>query len=106
MLGDADGISAGRIHDQHALAGGGVEVDVVDAHAGASDHYQALGVLQQLSRHLRRAAHQQSIGVAYFHGDLALGLREIHDLPRRVRLQNSDDVVGNAVCNEDFHTAF
>jgi hypothetical protein len=35
VFGHADGVSAGSVHDQDALARGGVEIDVVDAHSGA-----------------------------------------------------------------------
>ena len=59
---------------------------------------RSLGAFEQLGRHLRRAAHEQGVGVANFVGDLALGLGEIHDLPGRIGLQDFDDVVGNAVC--------
>ena len=103
VLGDADGVSAGSVHDQHALARGGVEVDVVDADAGASDHEQTRGAIEKLGRHLRRAAHQQGVGVADFVRDLALGLGKIDDLPGRIGFQDFDDAVGNAVCNKNFH---
>ena len=40
-LGDGDRRAAGRVHHHDAAAGGGVEVHVVDADAGAADHLAA-----------------------------------------------------------------
>ena len=88
VLGHADGVSAGRIHHQDALARGGVEVDVVHADAGAADDAQALGLVEQFGRDLRRAAYQQRIRVADFVVDFALGLGKVDDIPRRISLQN------------------
>ena len=106
VFGDADGVSAGRIHDQHALARGGVQVDVVHAHAGAADHAQILRFFQQLGGHFRRAANQQRVRVANFLRDLAFRLGKIHHLPGRIRLQNCNDVFGNAVRHQNFHFVF
>ena len=50
LLGGADGVAAGRVHDDDALARGGGDVDVVDADAGAHDGPQLAGILQQLAR--------------------------------------------------------
>ena len=41
MLGDADAVGARRIHHEDAARGGGGDVDVVDAGAGAGDHPKA-----------------------------------------------------------------
>ena len=40
VLGDRDGVAAGSVHHHDAALGGGVEIDVVHAHAGASDDAQ------------------------------------------------------------------
>ena len=40
VLGGGDGIAEGRVHDDDALGGGGLDVDVVDADAGAADHLE------------------------------------------------------------------
>ncbi len=106
VLGHADGVPAGRVHDQHAFARGGVEIHVVNTHAGAPDDDQALGGVEQFGGHFRRAAHQQGVRVADFVRDFALRLGKIHDLPGRIGLQNFDDVVGNAVCDKNFHGVF
>ena len=37
MLGGGDGIAEGRVHDDDAARGGGRDVDIVDADAGAAD---------------------------------------------------------------------
>ncbi len=43
MFAGGGGVAAGGVHDDHALAGGGGAIDVVDAHAGASDHLELGG---------------------------------------------------------------
>ncbi len=103
VFGHADGVSAGRVHDEHALARGGVEVHVVHAHAGAADHAKAFGLVQQLGRHLRRAADQQRIRIANLILDFPFRLGEIHDVPRGIGLQNSHHAFIDAVCNQNFH---
>ena len=50
LLGGADGVAAGRVHDQDALARGGGDVDVVDADAGPDDDAQAAGLVQHRQR--------------------------------------------------------
>ena len=40
VLGGGDGIAEGRVHDDDALGGRGLDVDVVDADAGAADHLE------------------------------------------------------------------
>ena len=48
LLGGADGVAAGRVHDDDALARGGGDVDVVHADAGADDGPQLAGVFEQV----------------------------------------------------------
>ena len=50
VLGGADGVAAGRVHDDDALARGGGHVDVVDADAGPDDGAQLAGVFEQARR--------------------------------------------------------
>src|SRR5260221_17003 len=46
VLRDANGVSAGRAHDQDAAARGFLEVDIVDADSGAANHAQVPGFFQ------------------------------------------------------------
>ena len=64
VLRDRNGIAARRIHHQHAGGGGGRQIHVVDAHAGAADHAQLRRLLQHVRRHLHGAAHHQRVGIA------------------------------------------
>ena len=62
LLGGADGVAAGRVHDDDALARGGGHVDVVDADAGPDDGPQLAGVLEQLGGDAGVAADDDAVG--------------------------------------------
>src|SRR5262249_33305429 len=64
VLGGADGVAAGRVHDDDALARGGGDVDVVHADAGAHDGAQPAGVVEQVGGDPRAAADDQAVGGA------------------------------------------
>ena len=53
------------IEDEHARPGGGVQVDIVDADAGAGDDAQVWPGGEDLFRDLRLAADDERVGVAY-----------------------------------------
>ena len=61
MLGRGDGVASRSIHDDNAVSGGGGNIDVVHADAGATDDLQAAGFLQNLFGHLGSAADGQPI---------------------------------------------
>ena len=50
VLGGGDVVAAGRVHHHDAAPGGRVDVDVVDADAGAADDAQPLGGGDHLAR--------------------------------------------------------
>ncbi len=61
VFGDRDRIAPGRVHHHDTALGSGVEIDVVDTHAGASDDAQ-LGSLRHHGRvNKRRRAHQDGV---------------------------------------------
>ncbi len=64
VLGGADGVAAGRVHDDDALARRGSHVDVVHSHAGADDDAQPARVLQLGRRDARVAADDDAVGAA------------------------------------------
>ena len=105
VFGHANGVSARSVHDEDAFARSGVEVHIVHAYPGAPDDAQALGFVKQLSRHLRRAADEQRIRVAYFFLDLPFRFREIHDGPGRIRLQNTHHAFIDTIGDQNFHCA-
>ena len=70
VFGDANGISAGRVHHQDAATRGGIHVHVIHADAGASDHAKLRGLFEERGRDFRRAANHQTIGVGDFAREL------------------------------------
>ena len=53
------------------------DIDIVDADAGAADHLQVLGVLENLRRHLGGRADGEAVVIADDLGELVLVLAEI-----------------------------
>ncbi len=70
VLGGGHDVRLRRVGDDDATARGGLHVDVVDADAGAADHAQVLGGVDQLGRHLRRRADQDAVVGADLLGQL------------------------------------
>ena len=64
VLGGGDRVAEGRVHHDDAARGGGGDVDVVDADAGAPDHLQAVGVAQDVGGDLGRRADGEAVVVA------------------------------------------
>ena len=65
VLGGAVDVRRRRVDDQHAAGGGGVDVDVVQADAGAGDDLQLGRGGQHLGVDGRRGTHQQRVGVRH-----------------------------------------
>ena len=63
MLGHADAVGAGRVHDQDAARTGGDHVDVVHAGSGAGDHPKLRRCGNQRFVNGRGAANYQRDGV-------------------------------------------
>ena len=64
MLRRRDGVAAGRVHDHDAPLRGGLDVDVVDADAGAPDDLQPGRRRQGLRGHLGLAPDDQRVEFA------------------------------------------
>ena len=64
MLGRGDGIAERRVHHDDAVRGRRLDVDIVDADAGAAHDLELLGLGQHLGRHLGRRADRQAFVVA------------------------------------------
>jgi hypothetical protein len=77
VLGGGDRIAEGRVHHDDAARRGGGDIDVVDADAGAADHLQPLGALEDLRRHLGRRADGEAVILADDLGEPILVLAEI-----------------------------
>jgi hypothetical protein len=72
VLCGGDGIAERRVHDNDAARGGGRNVDIVDADAGAPDHFEVLCLLQQLGRYFRGRTNCQALVIADYLGKLVL----------------------------------
>mmetsp|Transcript_11999 Transcript_11999/g.31770 ORF Transcript_11999/g.31770 Transcript_11999/m.31770 type:complete len:344 (+) Transcript_11999:1289-2320(+) len=61
VLGGGDAVAGGRVDDDDAALAGGVEVDVVDADAGAADDLEVGGGLEDLAGDGRRGADDDGV---------------------------------------------
>ncbi len=93
-------IAARRIHHQDAAPSGGLQIDVIHAHARASDHAQLRRMAQQFIGHARGAAHDQRIGLVELLCERSR--RGLHDLPAGF-CEQFDTVFTDAVSNDNFH---
>ncbi len=103
QLGHRDRVGAGRIHHHNAPPRCRIGVDVVHAHAGASDHPQLRSRLQQCVIHLHRGTNHQRIRVGQFRGQPVLDLIVGHDLPTTLALQHSQGGGRDFLCQYDLH---
>ncbi len=62
MFGDADAVSAGRVHDEDPSRARGVEIDVVDPGSCAGNHPKVWCLRDQSFVDFRRAANDQRVG--------------------------------------------
>ena len=85
VLGGGDGVAAGRVHDDHAAARGGLDVHIIDADASAADDAQSCAGLQDGRGDFRFAAHDDGAEIgneldergfrqAGFFGDVERGI--------------------------------
>ena len=74
VLGGRDDVRLGRVRDDDPAAGGGLDVDVVDADAGPADHLELRPPLDQLGGELRRRADDDPVVAADDLGEIALAV--------------------------------
>ena len=101
VFGDRNGIPAGRIHDEHAGLGGGVQIDIIHANAGAADDAQFRRLLQNRLGHLHGAAHQQRVGSREVLR-VFLGIGD-DDVPAVLRLEMLDARGGQGLSDQYIH---
>ena len=89
VLGHRDGVAARRVHHQHAGGGGGVQIDVVHADAGAPDHAQLRRLRQHVSALTLTALRTSSASASARCWRVFLGIGN-DDVPARLRLQQLD----------------
>ncbi len=77
MLGGGNRIAERRVHDDDAARGGGRNVHIIDADAGAADHFQAVGLFQKFRGDLGRRADGEAVEAVDRRGKLVFVLAEI-----------------------------
>ena len=77
MFGRRNRIAERRVHDDDAARGGGRNVHIIDADAGAADHFEAIGLFQKLGGDLGRGADGEAVEAVDHRGKLVFVLAEI-----------------------------
>src|SRR6185312_11341585 len=90
----------GRVGDDDPAPRSRLDVDVVDPHAGAADHLQAVGALDQVGGQLRRRADHDRVVVADPAGQVAVRV----DVNVEALAQELDPRLGDRLADEDSHT--
>jgi hypothetical protein len=89
QLDNRDGISGWSIDDGDSERRRGVERDIVDADAGAANHFQSACLLQEVRRYARRTAAYDCVVVNYPFKELLLG-QSRHFVDDELRLGQKD----------------
>jgi hypothetical protein len=77
-------IRARSVHDRNALASSGIQINIVDTHAGAPDHSQFARMFEEVGIHLNRRANDQCVRRLQMRRQLALHLVGRDDGPARL----------------------
>ena len=106
MLGGGGGAAEGGVHDHHPLAVGGGQVHVVGADAGAADHLEPAGRLEDRFVDQGAAAYHQGVGIDH-RGQQLLGgePRLVVDLEPFGLVEDRQSLGGKSVGNENFHAS-
>jgi hypothetical protein len=86
--------------DDDAALRGRLDVDIVDADAGAADHAQVVGAADQLSGQLGRGADEDPVVAADALGELLVGPVDA-DVDREALAQHVHAGVGDLLLDED-----
>jgi len=86
----SDGVGSRRIHDDDALAGGGVGVDVIDANTGAPDDAELRRRLEQLGVCLNSRTDNEGVCVGEFGCKAVFNLIRRDDLPAGFLLEDGE----------------
>lgn len=102
VFGGGDGIAGGRIHYDHPVLGGGGDIDVIDADAGAADGFEIGCSLENFGGYFRLAADDDAF---IFFGDgeefvFALAGDDV-DVDIGIGLKFSDANFGDGIGDED-----
>jgi len=103
VFGGRDVVAFGRVHDDDTAFGGGGDIDIVDADAGATHDAKVLGGREDLGGHLRVRANDEAVRVLdqleEFVGR-AVGL--VHDFDSGGLLEDGDSFFREGIGNDDF----
>lgn len=100
VFGDADGVASGRVHDEHAAARGGVDVDVVHTYPGASDGAEPLRLFEKSGIDFGGAAHDESVSINDGRGQFGGGWND--NFPTCFT-KKRETALTDFVCNDNFH---
>jgi hypothetical protein len=100
VLGRRDDVRLRRVGDDDAALGRRGDVDVVDADAGAADHPQLLGAVDEVGGQPGRRADQDPVVVADALGELLVGPVE-PEVDVELLAQQVDAGVGDLLLDED-----
>src|SRR5262245_13188510 len=101
MLGGGDRIAEGRVHDDDALGGGRLDVDIVDANAGAADDLEFERRGDDLLRCLGGRTHGQTLVADNGFLQLLLAQTNLHIGLDAARLKDGDGGGGELIGNQD-----
>ena len=103
QLSHGNGVGARCVHHHDAAPRGGIGVDVVDPHPGASNHSQLRSRLQQGIIHLNRGTNYEPVRIRQFSGQPLLDLIVGHNLPTALALQYCQGGGRDLLCQYDLH---
>ena len=98
MFRGRDGVAAGRVHDDHAASRRGLDIDVIDADAGAADNPQTRSGLQYRRRHFGLTAHHDRAELGNELHQLRFAQAGAHgDIQRSAGSELIDAALGNGI---------
>ena len=103
QLGHSNRVCARRVHHHDAAPRGGIGVDVVHAHPGATDHAQLGRMLHQRVVHLYGTAHHQRVGIGKGRRQTIRQLVVRQDFPSRLGRKHRQRRRRNLLRQNDFH---
>ena len=102
MLGGRDGVAERRVHDDDALGGGGLDVDIVDADTGPADDLEVGGRRDHVSVRLAGRTHGEAVILRDDLDQIFLGQTNLDVGFDAARLEDFDGGGGERVSDEDF----
>ncbi len=98
-------VSARRVHHDNAALRGGVDINVVHAHAGAPDDLELLGGVHDPRRDPGLRTHDDGRGVRRQFDQLIFGWTGVQhdDVELRTLLKQLDALGGHRIANQYFH---